>query len=149
MVEPTGPTHLRSFIGMTCLFPWQSSESSEQFWCHTQHLKPVSCWTWWRRLWSVECLAAVPEVGHRRRTLRRPGKLAGARGAALSRIRLSAPGSHRGAFLKTTRSRGAGAGGRWRHCRWIRPQAAAPLNPEAARMELPLPVGAQPLVVSA
>lgn len=39
-------------------------------------------------------------------------------------------------------------GGPGRPCRRIRPQAAAPLNPEAARMELPLPVGAQPLAVS-
>ncbi|KAL4684128.1 hypothetical protein H8959_021822 [Pygathrix nigripes] len=104
----------------------------------------------------VGSLAAVPQVGRRERNLRRPGKLAGARGAALSRVRFSAPstplpapGARRGAVPQTTRSRGGWVWGLGSHCRRIRPQSAVPPSPEAAWMEPPLPVGAQPLAVSA
>ncbi|XP_029096059.1 inositol polyphosphate 5-phosphatase OCRL-1 [Monodon monoceros] len=48
---------------------------------------------WGRRPQSDGSLPAVPQVGRRGRNLRRPGKLAGAGGAALSRVRLPAPGS--------------------------------------------------------
>lgn len=48
---------------------------------------------WGRRPRSDGSLPAVPQVGRRGRNLRRPGKLAGAGGAALSRVRLPAPGS--------------------------------------------------------
>ena len=60
-----------------------------------------------------------------------------------------APRARHGAVSLRTRSRGEGVWGRGRQCRRIRPQSAAPPSLEAAGMEPPLPVGVQPLAVSA
>lgn len=87
------PTPLSYLMGMTVLCFYGNLQSPQNKSGVTDSLENLSLAGRGGDAPSPSGWPAVPQLGRRGRNLRRPGKLAGVGGAALSRVRLPAPGS--------------------------------------------------------